>query len=266
MTVPEITRDDLLARLDALRDGARVPALAFDADGTLWSGDVGEELFEHAVASGWLREEARGALTQLAAEHGVDAANDANALGERLFGAHRSGVVGDVPAFEMMTWAYAGWDLAELEERTVTAIRELGFGDRAQPEVAAALGWARAHEVRVAIVSASPAFAVRAALRVTGLDADGVAGGQAALERGVVQPRMSQPLPYGPTKPVAAQALFPDATWLAAFGDSPYDFDLLCSALIGVLVRPKAALVQKAIAHRIPPSSPFALCTLRRET
>jgi len=74
------------ARAAFARD--RSNALAFDGDGTLWSGDVGEDLFRFAVGNGRLREAARAQIEHEATTRGFDAFADLNATAEHLFEAY----------------------------------------------------------------------------------------------------------------------------------------------------------------------------------
>src|SRR6476620_4503559 len=98
-------------------ESARVPGpsgIAFDADGTLWSGDVGEDVFLHATDHGLIREAARDELRRVARAHGIDDAGSASEVARAVFDAYRRGVVGELLACEVMTWCYAGHTPEEL--------------------------------------------------------------------------------------------------------------------------------------------------------
>ena len=69
--------------------------LAFDADGTLWSGDVGEDVFEWACERELLRADPREALDRAAVAHGVPTAGSTSRLAHALYSAYRSGRVPD---------------------------------------------------------------------------------------------------------------------------------------------------------------------------
>jgi phosphatidylglycerophosphatase C len=236
----------LIEKLEGRAHDARAPALAFDADGTLWTGDVGEEVFARFLTERLLKAEAGEALSAMASSHGLSTAGDANALGEVLMRAHASGALRDLPAFEMMTWAYAGRSESELYELALDTLRRTGHEKRGHGEVRALVDWAKRHGIPMVIVSASPRFAVQAGTDLLGIDADHIVAGKARVVAGRVSPAMESALPYGPTKVIRARDALPNATWLAAFGDSDYDLDLLLSAEVGVLVRPKVALVRAA--------------------
>src|ERR1039457_773042 len=82
--------------------------LAFDADGTLWSGDVSDDVFLHACRDGWLLEAARPALSKLAESLGLDTSGSASHLGMELFESHKLGLINEVELYATMSWCYAG--------------------------------------------------------------------------------------------------------------------------------------------------------------
>ena len=90
----------------------RPSALAFDADGTLWSGDVGEDVFRFAVGHGRLREAARAELERQAESRGFECFADVNATAQQLFEAYLAGRYPEREICELMTWCYAGHTLA----------------------------------------------------------------------------------------------------------------------------------------------------------
>ena len=57
-TLASISPTQLVLELERRLRADRPSALAFDADGTLWSGDVGEDVFRFAVERGRLRDQA----------------------------------------------------------------------------------------------------------------------------------------------------------------------------------------------------------------
>ena len=90
--IREITSADLLSRLnEELGDASSAAAMVFDADGTLWSGDVGDDLFFHATERDLLREDARDALVELADGHGLDTHGTPSDLAVRMYEAHLAG-------------------------------------------------------------------------------------------------------------------------------------------------------------------------------
>src|SRR5687768_14716775 len=55
-------------------------ALVFDADGTLWFTDVGDDAFRDALERDLLKDDAKAALQRVAARHGLDFAGSPTAI------------------------------------------------------------------------------------------------------------------------------------------------------------------------------------------
>src|SRR4051812_19639424 len=92
-TIPGATTAEILFRLElelAPQSGLRDALLASDADGTIWDGDVGIDLFEAVIASRGVREAAREALAAEARSIGVPVEGDANALTVALYEAFKA--------------------------------------------------------------------------------------------------------------------------------------------------------------------------------
>src|SRR5262245_41514717 len=90
-SIPRATAAEIIAKLDA--DLGRSPdgaLLASDADGTIWDGDVGIDLFEALIAARGVRDPAREALAAEARACGVADDGDANALAVRLYDAYQA--------------------------------------------------------------------------------------------------------------------------------------------------------------------------------
>lgn len=234
---------ELIHRLEAAR--AVTPAaefvLAFDADGTLWNLDVGEMLFEAALSQAALREEARAALAECAAMHQLDAAGSSNELAARLFAAFRDGRMAERECAAMQAWCYAGftrvqwWQLAResLDSRLIAA--------RHHAPTVEVLRWAQARGIRCIIVSASPQPAVEAGAATVGIAPCDVF----ATCPGLIGERLTARLerfPWAAGKAEAARAATGRDQWLAAFGDSAFDVELLRHAFFPVAVRARPGL------------------------
>lgn len=216
--------------------------IAFDADGTLWSGDVAEDLFDAAVAGNLFREEAHPALQALLRTFGQDAEGSTAALAARVDSAYRQGVLPEPDAYGMMVWAYAGYTEAALVALATDTLRRAGLPTLVRPAVPEVLAYAREVGLRILVVSASPRQVVRAGLDLCGLQVDGLVGAEARVVDGRVEAGLAGPLPYGPQKVVQARAQVGNARWLASFGDSAFDFALLAEAELAVAVGPKPSL------------------------
>src|SRR5262249_50078350 len=87
----------------------RTLVLATDADGTLWDGDIGIDVFETLLKSGAVRDAAREGLAAEARFAGKDDSGSAPVLLERLYKAYLDDSYAHDRAFAMMAWAFAGY-------------------------------------------------------------------------------------------------------------------------------------------------------------
>jgi phosphoserine phosphatase len=235
----------IVERLVAAR-GPGPAALAFDADGTLWSGDVGEDTFESACRDGILKEEARATLARVAEEQGVAPGGSATHIAEALYAAYRRGNVAERLMCEVMTFCYAGYTEGELRELAFRYLTARDVAGRTRQALIEVLAWARAEGVRCIVISASPRIIVKEGLRLSGIEVDEVGAAVAKVsDAGLIEPIMAAPLPYGPQKCVVGQGLLAGHDWLGAFGDNGFDVDMLRTARVAVAVHPKPALFSR---------------------
>lgn len=267
--LPRVGSAGLVQRLEEARRAAPGRTLlAFDADGTLWSGDVGFDLFKAALAERALRAEARAALADEAHGAGlsVEPTDDANAIALRLFAAWAAGDYDDGRAFRMMAWAFAGHDAASMTSMAERALAAAGVEARVHAPVREVIDWAHHAGVEVWIVSASPRAAVEAGGRLFAVPADRVLAVTPVRDGDHILPTLEEPVPYDVGKPAALLAAAPDATVLGAFGDSASDGPMMRLARIAVAVEPHARLralgaelrhlVELAIDDRPHPPAP----------
>jgi len=243
MTV-RVDSKGIIERLERERRGAP-SAMAFDADGTLWSGDVGEDVFEFACENGLLREPARAELARIAQGHGLEPRGTPSDLARALYAAYRRGLVDERLTCEIMTWSYAGSSIAELRAMARNAFEKRGLRARVRDELGPVRQWAEREGVRVAVVSASPEAIVIEALDFVGISVFAVAGAVPVVMDGTIAPRMAAPVPYGSDKCTAGLRVLSGHDWLASFGDNSFDVDLLRAARVRVAVHPKPALVAR---------------------
>lgn len=251
--LPRISANDLVARLEDERARAEArTALAFDADGTLWSGDVGFDLFKAALGHRAFRAAARDALAVEAHGAGlsVGEADDANAIALRLFAAWAAGDYDDGRAFRMMAWAFAGWTTSELLVLADEALRAADVASRIHAPVREVVAWAHDAGVEVWIVSASPRAAVEVGGRLLGVSPDRVIAVTPRRAGDELLPELEEPVPYDEGKAHAIRAAAPDATVLGAFGDSASDAPLMRAARVAVAVEPHARL--RALGTDLP--------------
>lgn len=237
--------------------------LGFDGDGTLWSGDIGVELFEALLQKGasrdGLRPEVAEALAEEARRHGVatdaigarGAANiDVLAVAHALHEAFKSGRYPDRDAYAMHAWVFAGRTESEMTAFADEALSALAVDDRFNASMPPVLAWARENGVDAYVVSASPRAGVVRAARGLGFAADRVLAMTPAAAEGALLPRVEEPITYGEGKFAAIRGARPDAIVLGGFGDSGWDAAMLRASKVPVAVNPQASLL--SVAASIP--------------
>lgn len=238
-----ITVDDLMRRLDAARQ--EQAALAFDADGTLWSGDVGEDGFLRAVAEQSIREEALPAMLEIAARFSVPAAGRPHEVARALWTAYAAGRFPEREVCEVMAWCYAGWSATEFASYCDDVVRRSALASRLHRELTPIIEWSRRVGLQLLVVSASPRGLVDAGAKLWGFGPEEVIAATPAADRGRIAARLISPVPYAETKCELANARIAGRQWLASFGDNVFDIDMLRAARIGIAVRPKPALLER---------------------
>jgi phosphatidylglycerophosphatase C len=221
--------------------------MAFDGDGTLWSGDVGEDLIRAALRDSFLLDEVRPALLAEAVRFGIqltpaDANGDASAIARVLLASYFGGRYPERETCSMMAWCYAGRALDEVKAFAKSVLEEEGLARRLTPELRSIIEWGRHTGLRLALISASPRPVVEAAGAYWGFAPAEIAAATPAVVSGRVLAELASPVPYAEAKLTAGRALFGDARWLAAFGDNVFDIEMLTTAEVGVAVRPKPRL------------------------
>jgi phosphoserine phosphatase len=240
--------DEVTASIAGRPDGA---VAAFDGDGTLWSGDVGEDFFHAFVTEGDFRPPAVAALAATARAHGLADDGDGRTLAQRVFTAYEQGAFPEQTICEVIAWAPAGRTWAEyrafFEERYPRAAMQA----RLHEETAALVEGIRALGVEAFLVSASPKPVVESAARAIGIAADHVVAAEPIVGAdGTVLAAVDAPIPYGAGKVRRLRERIGARELVVACGDNAFDEELLREARIGCAVRPKPRLV--AIADRIP--------------
>lgn len=249
MTLAPAALTHELSRLLGNADPSQV-VMAFDGDGTLWSGDVGEDLFRAAMRDDFLLDDALPALVAEAAAHRVplDGSSNANAVARTLLAAYLAGTYPERETCAMMTWCYAGRTLADVEALAAAVLAEEDLQSRLHSELQPIVDWSRSRGVRSVLISASPRAVVQPAAAFWGILPGDVAAATPAVEAGRVLPRLAAPVPYAEAKLSAGRGLFGNARWLAAFGDNVFDIDMLTTAEVGIAVRPKPKLAAELAA------------------
>jgi phosphoserine phosphatase/uncharacterized protein (DUF924 family) len=236
---------------EALERIRRAPGsiVAFDCDGTLWSGDVGDDWFDQLldhegllpVAIERAREEARAA--------GVPADGEPADLLRALVAATHAGHFNEQQLYSMVAWAAAGRTPDDVLAIIDRALERFGLEERVLPETRAILDGALALDIPIIAVSASPAPVIERSLARMGVRAEAVCAGRPATARGALLPYLEAPLPYGVDKVRALERVSRGRPVSVALGDSPFDLAMLLHAELGLMVRPKPSLRSLADQH-----------------
>lgn len=238
--------DEVMAAVTEAAKRAPGGALAFDGDGTFWSGDIGEDFFAALLAHG-VRDVALEALAREAREASLDAEGDAVAIADRIHRAYLDGRFPEERVCEIMTWAAAGMSRAELDAFAGVVLERCGLRRRLHEEAVAVLTEARALGIPVYLVSASPRAIVEQAARVLDIPLDRTVSVREACDAsGVVLCAVERPISYGAGKVLRLRERLGAAPLYAAFGDNAFDAAMLREAQIPVAIRPKARLLDCA--------------------
>jgi phosphoserine phosphatase len=235
---------EIVARLGG--DAPKDSVIAFDADGTLWSGDIGIDTFEAMLAERAIRSEALPSLRDEARAAEITLLDDANDQARALYEAFQRGTYAEERAFPMMAWAFAGYTQREATAFASEVVERVGLRNRLHPEVLPVIDWAVKYAMPMYVVSASPDVVVRAAIDALHLPIQDVFAMTPAMSEDRIVGRILEPITYGAGKTAALRAGVPGAILWGAFGDSVFDLAMLRAARIRVAVRPKAELVRQA--------------------
>ena len=245
----EVSAAGLIKQLGAAVD-ERPAVLAFDADGTLWTGDVSDDVFLTACHECWLLDAAVPALKATAQNHGLSSAGSASALALRLFEAWHLGLIQERDLYAAMTVCYAGHQVEKLTQYAADVLLRKNLPHRLRRETQAVFDWAASRHVRCVVVSASPQPIVSWAAARVGFPPECVIGAQIALENGVMGAKLAAPVPFGTHKCKLLKRHASGCRILAAFGDSDFDFEMLACAEMAVGVSPKPELQAKLLRLR----------------
>jgi protein phosphatase len=234
----------VLDRLEAARSQHPDGVIAFDADGTLWSGDVGEDFFHALIARQAIRDQARDELVANAHEFSVkiDLGAAPTDVARALYDAYIEGRYPEERTCEMMTWACAGWTKGEIARHCKGVVEVGRLSSRIHEEVRGVLEWARKSKVRVLVVSASPREIVETAAQKLGIKGLDVVASTGLYEGEVMIPKAERPIPYADGKVTALRKVIGNKAILGAFGDNAFDLAMLSQAMVAVAVRPKERL------------------------
>lgn len=194
---------------------------AFDCDGTLWSGDVGEGFFDWEITSGVISAEAGRAMRARYSEYKLGRISE-YAMCAEMVTMHKgmSEAAMMQAATEFMTGAFTGKIFDEIFE-LVERLRGRGCDI-----------WA---------VSSSNEWVIRAGVKPFGIPENRILAAKVELENGVVTDRLVR-MPSGAGKQIALREALGDQRLDTAFGNSRWDTEMLVMAERGFAVNPNPDL------------------------
>ena len=233
----------VIERLEVLAKAHDGGALAFDGDGTLWVGDVGEDVFHALLFERGLRAASAEPLKAFAAQYDLETHGTPEEVALRIFQAYLAEDVPEREVCELMAWCFVGWSRKEIQLFVARVLEERGLKGRRIPESNLVLDWARDAGLRCLLISASPHSVVEVAGGLFGFAQEDIHGIRTDLEDEIILPRVIEQSTYGPGKARTGRSVLGDAPWLAAFGDSGFDAAMMRESQLGVGVRPKGTLL-----------------------
>ena len=193
---------------------------AFDCDGTLWSGDAGENFFSWELEEKLIPDEIAVAMRARYADY-------------------RAGKVPEEVMCGEMVTLHKGMIEADVQ-RQATRFFDLFFVEKIFPEMKTLVRQLLAQGCDVWAVSSTNEWVIRAAVRHFGIPRDHVLAAAGVVENLRITDRLVR-VPSGPGKPQAIRDVVkkkPDA----AFGNSRWDADMLASAQQAYAINPNPDL------------------------
>ncbi len=252
--------DAIIRRISGAISNPEQTAIAFDADGTLWTGDLAEDYFFAFLERGSMKREALDGARALCTQYGLSAEGGAGELGRRLFDSYIEGHLPESLVTEFIAWIHAGAPIDEASEFARDVAHHVGLKERLQAEVTAVFSWAIEQKLRVFVVSASPRHVVEQGLECIGRTDNVELIATTARVDGDrrVMADVERPIPYADGKAILLKQAIGDMNLCAAFGDNVFDIAMLQAAKVPVAVRPKKRLLDRIV--EIPSLIEIAQC------
>jgi phosphoserine phosphatase len=199
---------------------------AFDCDGTLWSGDVGETFFDWELKQGLVPAEVGLAM-------------------RARYAAYKRGEVDETTMCGEMVTMHRG--IAEsVIVRAAADFFEEFFAAQIFPEMRDLVRQLQESGCEVWAISSSNEWLIRAGMKHFGIPDDRILAAKVELDTGIVSDRLVR-VPSGPGKPQALREVGKKDVD-AAFGNSRWDSELLAMAKHAFAVNPNPDL--EATARR----------------
>ncbi|MBK8692459.1 MAG: haloacid dehalogenase-like hydrolase [Deltaproteobacteria bacterium] len=217
------------------------PIIATDADGTLWEGDIGDDLFIEALTHHPVGPVALAGLLSGAREvFGDDAPSDLGELALAFIGAYRAGRMSIEHICKIQSEVLGDRSRSALDALLSQVAERVA--ERIRPAVRLIVEEAGRAGVEVHVVTGSLEAAVATTLRRAGLTHATVSGATLRTEGDRVLPALARPIPLHGGKVDALQAA---GAWPPALGmgDGGWDATFLGGCAVALLVHPSPALL-----------------------
>lgn len=245
-SVRSVRAEEVVAEIEAVAIANPGGIVATDGDGTLWSGDFGEDLFDAFVEHGRVEEPARVAIDREAREFSIDASGKPATVARRIWDAYVAGDYPEERVCELNTWCFAGWTRDEVATFAREVVERRGLASRLHAELGRVLEGVRRAGIEIILVSASPRAIVEAAANLVGIDVANVVAATPRYDEKTLLTDVARPIPYGAGKVDGLRARIGERAVYAAFGDNVFDLAMLAHADLAFAVRPKPKLRARA--------------------
>jgi len=241
------------------------PCAVFDADGTLWAGDLTTSLVQEVLAEGAVRDEARAPFNALLTRYGEPPGQTAELAIRRLEQAYTGGRLYafseargipraqvDLEVWPSYNWVFSGWKPDEVQARA-RALWARDFHRQVFVGLTPVIDLLRAHGLRVVVVSAALEPALLVATSHLGFDPADVRGMRSGVSEGRLTPEIEPPVLFSEGKLEVVHALCGGRP-LAVFGDSVASSDagMLEDAWLAVAVEPRGRHLDRARDRAFP--------------
>lgn len=202
----------------------RPRVVAFDCDGTLWSGDAGENFFDWEIKQGVVRAEVGSTMRARYAEYKAGKVSEEQMCGE-------------------MVTMHKGMAESDLL-RVAAEFFEHSFPSRVFPEMQELVRRLQGTGCEVWAVSSSNEWVIRAGMKEFGIPEKCILAAAVEVDNGIITDRVIR-VPSGPGKPEALrEAVKKDID--CAFGNSRWDTEMLAMAKHAFAVNPNRDLAATA--------------------
>lgn len=237
---------DELAKLEIAPDVARFAF--FDADHTLWSGDMGDLAFAQALDERRFLPEAAAPLAALFDSSGGTPQNEPHADARALYERYKADAVSEEAIVEAMVVCFAGWRREALVELGSEIMRD-SLSAKVYEGLPAVLDVIRNAGIEVRVISGTAQELIEGGVTALGIEPSAVRGATAAIVHGKIADYLDGPPTYRDGKVAAMRAMIGERTAVVGFGDSTSDAPMLGCCALRVGVNPRPALRAHAQSH-----------------